>query len=128
MWLAYAVELAGFVREHPDAAPPCGGWVEPPFAIELDARLVALREYRARPANGRRSSYFAVLSRVESVGFLDEYVWSYLHKDAWGTTPPHELAMGAFEEYRARELGAHSAQSGAHVRINAVRSLPPPPP
>jgi len=126
IWLAYAVELTKYVREHEDGGPPCGGIFEPPFQLEVDARLAALREYRARPANGRRSGYFALLSKVESAGFLDEYVWSYLHRDAWGTSPPHELSMGAFEEFRARELGAHAAQSGAHVRIGAVRVLPPP--
>jgi hypothetical protein len=126
MWLAYAVELNEYAREHPEAGPPCGGIFEPPYQLEVDARLAALREYRARPANGRRSPYFNLLSKVESAGFLDEYVWSYLHRDAWGATPPHELSMGAFEEFRARELGAHEAQSGAHVRISAVRVLPPP--
>jgi len=126
MWLAYAVELSKYVREHPEAGPTCGGVFEPPYQLEVDARLAALREYRARPANGRRSAYFNVLSKVESAGFLDEYVWSYLHRDAWGKTPPHELTMGDFEEFRARELAAHVAQSGAHVRISAVRVLPPP--
>jgi hypothetical protein len=126
VWLAYAVELGKYAREHPDAAPPCGGIFEPTYQLEIDARLAALREYRARPANGRRSSYFNVLSKVEAAGFLDEYVWSYLHRDSWGSSPPRELSMGAFEEFRDRELGAHAAQSGAHVRIAAVRVLPPP--
>lgn len=127
MWLAYAVELSRYAREHPEAGPPCGGVFEPGYELEVDAREAALREYRARPANGRRSNYFNVLSKVEAAGFLDEYVWSYLHRDAWGASPPHELSMGAFDEFRTRELGAHEAQSGAHVRIGAVRVLPPPP-
>jgi hypothetical protein len=128
MWLAYAVELTKYAREHPEAAPPCGGLFEAPYQLEVDARLAALREYRARPANGRRSGYFQVLSKVESAGFLDEYVWHFLHRDAWGAAPPHELSMGAFEEFRARELATHTAQSGAHVRISAIRVLPRPPP
>jgi hypothetical protein len=127
MWAAYAVELVKYAREHPEAGPPCGGVLEPPYSLEVEARRAALREYRARPANGRRSSYFQALSKVDAAGFLDEYVWTYLHRDAWTTTPPHELSMGAFEEFRARELGSHTAQSGAHVRISAVRVLPPPP-
>jgi hypothetical protein len=126
MWLAYAVELGKYAREHPEAAPPCGGVLEPSYQLEVDARRAALREYRARPANGRRSGYFQTLAKVEAAGFLDEYVWTLLHRDAWGTAPPHELSIGAFEEFRARELGSHTAQSGAHVRINAVRVLPPP--
>jgi hypothetical protein len=124
MWLAYAVEITKYAREHPDIGPPCGGLLEPPYELELEARRAALREYRARPANGRRSGYFDVLARVDTAGFLDEYVWSYLHEEAWGTSPPHELTMGAFEEFRARELAAHVVQSGAHVRIHGVRVLP----
>lgn len=124
MWLAYAVTLAQYEREHPDARPPCGGEFEPPFQVEVAARRAALHEYRVRPANGRRSNYFETLARVEAAGFLDEYVWTHLHVRGWGTSPPHELAIGAFEEFRARELAAHEVQSGAHVRINEVRALP----
>jgi hypothetical protein len=124
MWLAYAVSLVQYAREHPDSGPPCGGKFEPPFEVEVEARRAALREYRARPANGRRSNYFESLARVEAGGFLDEYVWTYLHSRAWGASPPHELAIGAFDEFRARELAAHEVQSGAHVRINEVRVLP----
>ena len=69
---------------------------------------------------------YVAVTGPEAAGFLDEYVWTYLHRDAWGTVPPHEMSMGAFEEFRARELAGHEAQSGAHVRIGAVRVLPPP--
>ena len=124
MWLAYAVTLVQYAREHPDQGPPCGGEFEPPFEVEVEGRRAALREYRARPANGRRSNYFETLARVEAAGFLDEYVWTFLHTRAWGTSPPHELAIGAFDEFRAQDLAAHEVQSGAHVRINEVRVLP----
>lgn len=123
-WFAYALELSRYVRENPGAGPPCGGLLDPPFALEVEARGAALREYRARPVHGRRSNYFNVLARVDDAGFLDEYVWHYLHRDAWGATPPAALTLGAFEEYRERDLTSHIVQSGARVRIHTVRALP----
>ena len=126
LWLAYAMELSRYVAEHPASGPPCGGVFVPSLELEVDARRAALREYRARPASNRHSDYFDALSRVETAGLLDEYAWALLHQPAWGKAPNHELAMGAFEEFRARELPGHVAQSGAHVRIRAVRILPPP--
>jgi hypothetical protein len=127
-WFAYALELSRYARENPGAAPPCGGLIDPPFTLEVEARRAALREYRARPVHGRRSNYFNTLARVEDAGFLEEYVWSYVHREAWGATPPDGLALDAFAGYRARELASHTAQSGASVRIHAVRILQPAPP
>lgn len=126
LWLAYAVVINEFAQSHPEAAPPCGGFVEPSFVAEVEARHAALREYRARSASARHSAYFDALDRVDAAGFLDEYVWTLLHSKSWGAQPPHELAIGAFEEFRARELPRHVAQSGARVRIRAVRLLPAP--
>ena len=125
-WLAYAAELTRFTHEHPEVRPPCGGRLVPGFAAELAARNAALREYRVRDAAARTSSYFNVLERVEAAGFLDEYVWYYLRKESADRTPPPGIDLGAFEQFRQRELSTHAAQSGARVRINAVRVLPAP--
>jgi hypothetical protein len=123
-WFAYALELSRYARENPAAGPPCGGLLDPPFELEVEGRRAALREYRARPVHGRRSNYFNTLARVEDAGFLEEYVWHYAHRDAWGAAPPAALTMAAFQEYRERELSSHTLQSGARVRIHAVRALP----
>lgn len=125
-WLAYAVELTRFSREHPETRPPCGGSLVPGFEAELAARQVALRDYRLHDAAARTSSYFNELERVEAAGFLDEYVWHYLRNERTDTTPPLSLDLGAFEQFRQRELATHAVQSGARVRINAVRVLPVP--
>jgi hypothetical protein len=126
-WLAYAVELTRFSREHPEARPPCGGQLVPGFAAELAARHAALREYRARDTTARTSSYFNELERVEASGFLDEYVWHYLRDERSDVMPPPGIDLGAFGQFRERELANHAAQSGARVRINTVRVLPAPP-
>jgi hypothetical protein len=123
-WFAYALELSRYARENPGAGPPCGGLLDPPFDLEVESRRAALREYRARPVHGRRSNYFNTLARVEDAGFLEEYVWHYLHREAWGGAPPAALTMDAFGKYRERDLTSHTALSGARVRIHAVRALP----
>jgi len=126
-WLAYAIELTRFTGEHPDTRPPCGGQLAPGFAAELAARQAALRVYRLSATDGQTSNYFNTLARVDAAGFLDEYVWHYLRNARWGDTPPAGLALDAFGQFRERELATHEAQSGARVRINAVRVLPAPP-
>ncbi len=125
-WLAYAVELTRFSSEHPESRPPCGGVLVPGFAAELAARQAALNDYRARDAAARTSSYFNELERVDAAGFLDEYVWYYLRNQHTDTAPPPGVDLGAFEQFRQRELPTHAAQSGARVRFNAVRLLPAP--
>lgn len=126
-WLAYAIELTRVSGEHPGSRPPCGGRLAPGFEAELAARQAALREYRTRAGPERTSIYFNELERVDAAGFLDEYVWHYLRNEQWDTVPPASLERGAFEQFRERELATHAVQSGARVRINAVRVLPAPP-
>jgi hypothetical protein len=124
LWLDYAVELVRASREQPQTRPPCGGPFVPGFAAELAARRAALREYQARAAALRNSSYFEVLARVDAAGFLDEYVWHFLRNESLDHAPPANLRLTEFETFRQHELAAHVVSTGAHVRINAVRVLP----
>jgi hypothetical protein len=123
LWLAYALELVRHSRDNPATRPACGGRLQPEFAAELAARRAALAEYRALEAGARKTPYFDDLLRVEAAGFLAEYTWHYL-RGSRETAPPAELQLGAFEDFRLRELAAHVAQSGARVRINTARVLP----
>ena len=122
LWAAYATELLRASRDAPGAIPPCGGPLRPTFATELAARGTALREYLARDV--RPPGYFADLGRVEAAGFLDEYVWHYLHDVEIDKAPPAGLDLAAFETFRQRELATHQVRTGARVRVNTVRALP----
>ena len=121
IWVAYASELLKAARAAPDGMPPCGGPLRPTFATELAARGGALREYLARET--RPTGYFAELARIESAGFLDEYVWYYLRGEN-DKTPPAGLELAAFEVFRQRELAAHVVKTGARVKVNSVQVLP----
>jgi hypothetical protein len=124
LWLAYAMELARRAEASPAILPPCGGTLQPDYATERAARRVALDEYRRRAADERTSEYFDALSRVDTAGFFDEYVWTFLRNPARDTTTPAALALDDFEKFRTRELGAHRVETGAHVRVHTVRALP----
>src|SRR3954469_7109767 len=124
LWLAYAMELARRAQDSPAIQPPCGGIVQPDYAAERAARRVALNQYLERDAAERTSEYFDALARIDAAGFFDEYIWTFLRNPARDTTTPTALALDAFEKFRARELGAHRVQTGAHVRVNTVRELP----
>lgn len=115
-----------FSREHPATRPPCGGRLVPGHAAELAARHAALADYRKRPAELRTSRYFDELQSIEDAGFLDEYTWQNFRNERWDTTPPADLQLAAFDEFRQREFASHVVQSGARVRINTARALPVP--
>jgi hypothetical protein len=120
-WLAYAIALRERVQRHPRLGPPCGGTVEPDYPAELEARRAALRAFRE---SGKESRDFAAMTRAEDAGLLGEYVWAFLHREAWGTHPPPDLDLPRFAEFRERELAGHVARTGARVRVDTVRQLP----
>ena len=124
LWYTYAATLVTHSREHPETRPACGGPLQSGFAGELAARRAALAEFRARGSDPNGPGYFAELARIDDAGFLEEYVWQLLRDPRVDVHPPVELQLGAFEEYRERELSGHVVQSGARVRINTVRVLP----
>ena len=124
LWFNYVNELLRLVQEKPGRLPACGGNLVPGFAAELAARRSALREYRLHDSAEQGSDYFADMARVDSAGFLEEYVWHYLRDATTETTPPAELDLAAFETYRQQHLAEHVVRTGAHVRANTVRALP----
>jgi hypothetical protein len=125
MWFAYATQLVSYSREHPETRPACGGRLDPGFDAELVARRAVLAEYRARDPAARGSRYFDELLRVDDAGFLEEYVWHYLRNERRDVSAPAGLELEAFDVFRQQQLGSHVVQSGARVRINTVRALPP---
>jgi hypothetical protein len=126
LWFSYAAELLRASRETAGAMPACGGALVPRYLTELAARRAALRDYRSRDASARSSPYFTLLEGVDAAGFLDEYVWHFLRHEA-ETAAPADLDLAGFESFRARELDAHAPLTGARVRVNTVRVLPPEP-
>ena len=50
--------------------------------------------------------YFNALLRVEQAGFMREYVWHYLHQQAWRQIPA-SVRMEAFETWQRLNLAEH---------------------
>jgi hypothetical protein len=115
IWLAYLFARAAFAASE-NAAGPAVGEREATFEEELRGRTMAVSTFRALRRNDAQlaSVYFSDIDRVESAGFLREYVWSYLHHTSWQTTPA-DLNLTGFDEWRATHLTNHVAVT--HGRI-----------
>ena len=116
LWVTYLYARAAHAVQELGEQPPVPGERVASFEEEVRARLVAVNVYRSlrRQNDGPASEYFSDLDRVESAGFLREYVWRYLHQRSW-TAEPDGLALEAFDAWRAVHLVDHIAVT--HGRI-----------
>ena len=90
---------------------------EASFEEEVRARRVAVNLYRSmvRKDPGFHSAYFKDLDRVDTAGFLREYVWRYLHSAAWPT--PEALNLRPFDAWRSSHLAAHEPVTHGRIAI-----------
>ena len=75
---------ANYINRHEDARRSQGVCI-PHFEEEVDARSKAARIYSELSAKDKQfhDGYFDDLLKVEKVGFMREYVWSYLKQSTW---------------------------------------------
>lgn len=118
--LAYLMALAAFNDEAPDGAPPCGGEVIPTFALEQEAYRSLLRVASESKAS---SSLARTLLGIDSAGFLDEFVWTYLHRDSWGDAVPAGLELDAFARYRKKRLKRFEAPYFGRLEVKSPRPI-----
>jgi hypothetical protein len=115
IWLAYLFARAAYaVRE--STGEPAAGERDASFDEELRGRSVAVTTFRDLKHNDAQlaSAYFSDIDRVETAGFLREYVWSYLHRASWHVPPP-DLNLTAFDAWRAEHLPGHVAVTHGHI-------------
>lgn len=115
IWLAYLFARAAFAVSD-GSAQPVAGEREASFEEELRGRSIAVSTFRALRRNDAQlaSAYFSDIDRVEAAGFLREYVWSYLRRESWQSTPA-ALNLAGFEAWRLTHLPDHVAVT--HGRI-----------
>jgi hypothetical protein len=117
LWTAYLYTRAALVAaESEDVRFPPGDHPAS-FAEELRARLIAVNLYqqlrRGNPSVD--SPYFADLARVETAGFLREYVWRYLRNSSW--SEPDGLQLAAFDAWRATHLRNHVVATHGRIAV-----------
>ncbi len=117
LWTAYLYTRAALVaQESEDVQLPLGDHAAS-FDEELRARLIAVNLYRQlrRRNPAFESAYFADLDRVETAGFLREYVWRYLRRSSW--TQPDGLRLAAFDAWRAAHLRNHVPVTHGRIAV-----------
>jgi len=117
LWTVYLfTRAAQAAKESEDRALPVGER-EASFEEEVRARRMAVNMFRklAVQEPPLHSRYFADLDRVDTAGFLREYVWRYLHKAAW--SEPQDLKLAAFDAWRAKHLPHHQAVTHGRIAL-----------
>lgn len=108
-WLSYGVARMVFLRER--RVPMRIGQLDPGFEEEVGGRRVMARvwrAYRGERIPALRDPYLDDLVRVSDAGYLREYVWTFLHRPAWGESSPAGLDLEGFAAWREDHLARHA--------------------
>lgn len=117
VYLALLNTLAG---KSPELAPVCGGEVVP--SLETEAGLY--REMFGFDEDLAKGRFGKTIARIEQAGFLEEFLWTDQHREAWGTTPPKGLTLSEYEVWRKKNLKRFNAPDFGTVTIDHPRPLP----
>src|SRR5262249_32838860 len=85
----YLMFLTAMADKEPAGVPVCGGPYVPSYQIELDLQ----RGVFVSGEDGAKSQYGKRLAQIDKAGFLEEFVWTELHRDEWGDTAPDGLTL-----------------------------------
>lgn len=118
--LMYLSALSSDEKEHPEKVPLCGGELVPDFAKEL----LAIRSALALGGVTGNTKFVKQVADMEKAGFLEEFVWTYRHRDIWGTTPPDGLDLAGFDQWRAKKLKKFKMPDLGNVEFVLPRPLP----
>jgi tetratricopeptide (TPR) repeat protein len=126
VWLSYLLSRARYVREHESEYDWKPGVIIPSFGEEVAALTDALKVYRElqQKSEPLQVPYFNDLERVSAQSYLREYVWTYLHENAWDT-PPDNLRFVDFLHWRATNLAQHLALPKGAI-VFAIKGVEPP--
>lgn len=106
--------------ERPELVPLCGGEFVPDYPHEL----AAFQGLAAMSSAGKRTKFTRRLDEIAGAGFLEEFVWTYRHREEWGPTPPAGLEIEAFDKWRAKKLKRFTVPDFGSVSFDTPRPLP----
>jgi hypothetical protein len=117
--MLYLGTVSTIAEDTPELQPICGG----PVALHFEGEVGA---YQAALAfGGEKSGGFGKrLQEISKAGYLEEFVWTYRHRDFWGDTPPEGLELDAFDKWRKKKLKRFSVPEFGAVNFDAPRPLP----
>lgn len=118
--ILYLGLLSAALEEAPTLGPKCGGDFVPRFETELSA----LRGLLAFEEADKKSPFGKQLAKAEAAGFLEELVWTDLHREAWGAEPPAGLDTRGYETWRKKNLKRFKRPNFGSVGVESPAPLP----
>jgi hypothetical protein len=117
----YTFALSAVAGKFPEHAPVCGGDFVPTLEEEVATYQVMLGLFGDLNDG---SSFGRKLKEIAAAGYLEEYAWTYVHRDSWGTEPPASLTLREFDAWRAKHLKRFKPPVFGSVQFNRPRALP----
>ena len=73
---------------------------------------------------GKKSRLEKLLAEADAAGFLEELVWTDMHLDAWGKTPPEGLDLDGYAPWRKKHVKKLARPAVGEVVLEHPRPLP----
>jgi hypothetical protein len=118
--ILYLGLLNTLVEQSPELAPVCGGEVVP----DLDTEVGVYRGVLSLDDDLARSRFGRTLATIDKAGFLEEFLWAERHREAWGPTPPANLTLPAYHDWRKKKLKRFNPPDFGTVTMGQPRPLP----
>lgn len=117
-WMGYGIARANWLSENVLVKPDAVESYHRCFEEELAGRESLAKIWiELKQSNSKLSDeYLDQIVSVRRVGFLSEYVWSYLGSADWKQAP-EQLRLEAFEKWKATNLPGHKPQTFADVKF-----------
>lgn len=117
--MMYLMFLSSLADKDPMSVPPCGGELEPGFGTELSAfRLMLQSDATGKSGLGEK------LGAIDKAGFLEEFVWTDRHREAWGKQAPVGLDLSGYKKWRKKNLKKFKVPDFGSVSVDQIRPLP----
>jgi hypothetical protein len=119
----YSMLLITAAEKNPQLAPVCGGEIQPAFATELSLFRGVFALNKADESRFGRQ-----VAKIDSAGFLEEFIWVERHREYWGGTAPDGLTLPEYAAWKKKHLKRLRMPTLGGVAIGYPRALPPEPP
>jgi hypothetical protein len=117
----YLISLSAMVDNSPGSAPVCGGEFVPDYAQEL-AAYQGMLQISSETHGG--SAFEQRLREISAAGFLEEFVWTYRHRDSWGLAAPDGLTLEPFNKWRKKHLKRFKVPEFGRIDVQHPKPMP----
>ncbi len=101
-------------------APVCGG----PFVPGFESDVAVMRQMIGLGKEDKPSKFAKALGSVDAAGLLPEFVWTELHREEWGDSPPAGLRLNDYKTWKKKNLKRFQRPKLGVVTIDHPRPMP----